>query len=453
MVQINAMEDKKDQKIEIRSEEVQDILGQVPSWIVRWGTVVILATVLIILAGSLIFRYPDIKRADILVTTENPPANLKARTTGQIEEFFVEDSQFVKINKHLAEIENPADYSDVISLRFDIEEIRTIIANLEKGEHIPLSNTYSLGEMQSAYAEFINAYDDYFNFLERDSHSKTIASIEEEIGRFEVLNKSLGRQLGILWQEYQLAQRQYGRDSILHVQGVIPDAEIDKSKQRQLSGKFKYEESKAKMYTNEIEIQKLEQEKLELELQAQQEREQRENGVREEFEKLIAQIDIWEQKYLLKAPIDGVVSKSKFYSETQNVREGDIVMTVIPDNPGEIVGKIDLPIEGSGKVDIGQTVHIQFTDFPHLQFGMVEGKIRTISQVPTDQLYHVEVDFPKGLTTYYDFEIPFRNEMYGRAEIITDKRVLIKRILDPIRSLITEQKATKKATDVDEESE
>jgi len=40
------MEEKKGQKIEIRSEEVQDILGQIPSWIVRWGTVVILATVL-----------------------------------------------------------------------------------------------------------------------------------------------------------------------------------------------------------------------------------------------------------------------------------------------------------------------------------------------------------------------------------------------------------------------
>jgi HlyD family secretion protein len=39
-------------KIELRSEEIQDILGQVPNWIVRWGTVVVLLTVLVILAGS-----------------------------------------------------------------------------------------------------------------------------------------------------------------------------------------------------------------------------------------------------------------------------------------------------------------------------------------------------------------------------------------------------------------
>ncbi len=49
-------------KIEIRSEEIQDILGQVPRWIVRWGTVVVLITVLILIAFSWIFEYPEIIR-------------------------------------------------------------------------------------------------------------------------------------------------------------------------------------------------------------------------------------------------------------------------------------------------------------------------------------------------------------------------------------------------------
>ena len=51
------MPEKESEKIEIRSDEVQDILGMVPSWIVRWGTVVILVTVLAILTGSWFFNY------------------------------------------------------------------------------------------------------------------------------------------------------------------------------------------------------------------------------------------------------------------------------------------------------------------------------------------------------------------------------------------------------------
>ncbi len=447
------MEEKEAQKIEVRSDEVQDILGQIPSWIVRWGTVVILATILIILAGSGLFRYPDIKRADILVTTENPPATLIARSDGQIESLFVRDSQLVKINTHLAVLENPADYSDVISLRFDIEEIRTIIANLDKEEYIPFTNTYTLGEIQSIYAEFINRYEDYFQFLELDYYVKTIESKQEEIRRFEIYNNRLREQVRILRKEYQLAQRQYSRDSSLHVDGVIPDADKDRSEQSKLAAQLKYEESRGNMSVNEIEISKLDQQVLDLELKAQEEREQMETDVREAFEKLIGQIDMWGQKYLLEAPIDGVVSLTRYYSETQNVRTGDKVLTIIPANQGEIIGKINLPLEGSGKVKIGQQVNIQFANFPHLEYGMVRGIIRTISQVPNDQLYAVDVELPDGLTTYYGIEIPFNQEMLGRAEIITDDRVLIERIFSPIRSILTEQKETRRSADANNQAE
>ena len=166
------MPDREENKIEIRSEEIQDILGKVPHWIIRWGTLAILFTVLVLIVGSWLFSYPEIKRAEIIVTTENPPATLVARTGGQLESLFVTDSQYVKINTHLAVIENPASYSDVISLRFDIEEVRTTINSLKQEEFIELNNNYTLGEIQSAYAEFVNSYQDYFQFLDIDYHRR-----------------------------------------------------------------------------------------------------------------------------------------------------------------------------------------------------------------------------------------------------------------------------------------
>jgi HlyD family secretion protein len=205
--------------------------------------------------------------------------------------------------------------------------------------------------------------------------------------------------------------------------------------------------------SNEIEISKLDQDILELQLQAQKERDRMQTDVRAAFEKLIGQIDIWQQTYLLQAPIDGVVTRNKFWKETQNVNIGDNVMTIIPANPGVIIGKIDLPLEGSGKVKIGQQVNIQFTNFPHLEYGMVRGKIRTISLVPDDRLYAVDVELPDGLMTYYGREIPFNQEMLGRAEIITDDRTLMERIFSPIRSLATEQRETRKTAGENIQSE
>ena len=431
-------------KIEIRSEEIQDILGQVPHWIVRWGTIVILFTVLVLLAGSWLFRYPDIKRAEIIVTTENPPAPLLARTNGQIERFFVTDSQYVKSGTHLAVIENPASYSDVISLRFDIEEIRTTITRMEEAEAVALNYNYTLGEIQSAYAEFVNRYQEFFQFLDLDYHAKTIRSKQEEIRRYQELSDRQERQSSILKQDYELSRRQYSRDSTIFAQGLSAEADIERSLQAKLQKQLRYEESNAKLSETEILISQLNQEVLDLELKARDEKEQKQADIRESFENLTAQIDIWDQKYLLEAPIEGIVALTSFDSETQNVRTGDRVITIVPSDEGEIIGKIKLPVEGSGKVKIDQQVNIQFANFPHLEYGMVRGKIRSISQVPDDEIYIVEVELPDTLKTYYGIEIPFNQEMQGRAEIITENRRLIERIFSPIRSMLSEQKETRK---------
>ena len=50
------MEDGKD--IELRSEAVQEVMGHVPSWIVRWGITVLSLVVLMLVVGSFFFRYP-----------------------------------------------------------------------------------------------------------------------------------------------------------------------------------------------------------------------------------------------------------------------------------------------------------------------------------------------------------------------------------------------------------
>ena len=44
------------QPVELRSEEVQELMGQVPAWIVRWGATRLCVIILSLLAGSACFR-------------------------------------------------------------------------------------------------------------------------------------------------------------------------------------------------------------------------------------------------------------------------------------------------------------------------------------------------------------------------------------------------------------
>jgi multidrug resistance efflux pump len=437
----NPMSDKEDQKIELRSEEVQDILGHVPAWIVRWGILVILLTIILIIVGSWFFRYPDIKRANVIITTENPPATIIARTNGKIQKLFVQDNQNVTAETRLAIIESAADYRDVLLLDEITTEIRHIIPNFDMLVTLDLSADYTLGDIQPAYANFLKTHKDYQNFIQLNYHEQKINALKSEVGKLEQHLKNLQQIRSLHKRELDLIQIQYNRDSTLLRQGAIAPAEFDKSKANLLGKQYEFEQVKNDESLTDIQIAKRNQDILDLELTASEETIKQQNSWQESFENLVSQISQWKQNYLLEAPIDGVVSFTAYWSENQNVREGDRVMTIIPANQGKIIGKINLPIHGAGKVAVNQQVNIKIDNFPYLEYGMVKGIVRNISLVPDNKEYAVEVDLPDGLTTYYKKEIPFNQEMQGTAEILTDQRRLLERIISPIRTIITQQRS------------
>jgi multidrug resistance efflux pump len=435
------MSDKENQKIELRSEEVQDILGHVPAWIVRWGILLILITVILIIAGSWFFKYPDIKRANVIITTENPPATLIARTNGKIQKLFVKDNQNVTTGTRLAIIESAADYRDVLLLDEITSEIRHIIPNFDMLVTLDLSSDYKLGVIQQAYANFLKTHKDYQNFIALNYHEQKINALKSEVGKLEQHLKNLRDIRSLHKSELDLIQRQFKRDSDLFVWRAIAEAEYDKSKANLLGKKYEYQQSELDESQTDLQIATRNQDILDLELTASEERIRQENAWQASFENLVAEISKWKQNYLLEAPIDGIVSFTAYWSENQNVREGDRVMTIIPANQGKIIGKINLPVQGAGKVAINQQVNIKIDNFPYLEYGMVRGIVRNISLVPDNQGYTVEVDLPDGLTTYYKKEIPFKQEMQGTAEVLTDQRRLLDRIISPIRTLITQQRS------------
>ena len=76
------------ENIELRSEEVQEIIGTPPNRIVRVGITIIFIIIAFVLIGSFFFKYPDIITARISVKGDNPSAEIIARINGKITELF-----------------------------------------------------------------------------------------------------------------------------------------------------------------------------------------------------------------------------------------------------------------------------------------------------------------------------------------------------------------------------
>ena len=82
-------------EIELRSEEVQEVMNRVPAWILRSGITVLFVIVVALVAGSYWFKYPDVIAAEVTVSTQDPPAYVVSRAAGRLENLYVQNGQEV----------------------------------------------------------------------------------------------------------------------------------------------------------------------------------------------------------------------------------------------------------------------------------------------------------------------------------------------------------------------
>ena len=425
---------------ELRSEEVQEVLGWVPPWILRSGITVLFCIVIVLFIGSWFYKYPDIIEAPLIVTSHNPPVLVNARVNGKITQLLVTDKQRVKISDYLAVIENPANINDIAKLRQQLTMWQEMIGNgvfLFTSDE--LNQKYELGDIQSSYLGFIRAAGGYRLFVDLSQYSQQITAVEKQIVQQQQHYQNMLRQHEIVQQQFTLAHRQYMRDSTLYAQRLTSETEYGAVTSVFLQSRYSLESSRIALDNVLIQIENLRQSILDLQLQESERQGQLQAEVKTGLDNLLNAFNTWEMTYVLKTPIDGTVDVSKIWTVNQNIVAGETVFTIVPETSGELIGRAQLPIAGSGKVEIGQYVNIRFLNFPDTEYGIVRGIVSNISIVPSGDFYTLEINFPNGLTTTYGRELPFHKEMYATAEIITENLRLLERLLMPLKKVFSGQ--------------
>lgn len=168
-------------------------------------------------------------------------------------------------------------------------------------------------------------------------------------------------------------------------------------------------------------------------------------NVIQSFNQLKKAIKDWENIYVLKSNINGNVSFLNYWNTNQTVNQGDLVFIIIPSKNSSFIAKLKTPAQNSGKIKEGQTVNIRLENYPDNEFGVLKGKVKSISLIPDKEgLYVVDVQLyfdslstsSKKLITSYKKEIDFKQEMRGTAEIITEDLRLIERFFYQFREIV-----------------
>ncbi len=429
--------------IEIRSDEVQEIMGTPPKWIIRRGITVILLVVIVLLVGSYFYKYPDLIQARVTILSENPPVSVVARSNGKLDKIFVTDKQVVEVNTLLGIIENPANYEDAYELIEFLDSVQPYFSQPELFSTLMFGKEYSLGQNHTYYSSLVSQFREYQTSVNYNTFEQRIRSLEKQVTDYANYDEKLRQQISVLNEDYILAFSQFHRDSALHVRKVMSDVDFEKSEAAMLKQKYAYQNALTNLASTQITMNQLKQQIQEQQVLKAETENKLLAALKEKYDNLVNQLKAWEQAFVLKTPIAGQVTFTNFWSVNQFVSAGNVVFNVVPENEQEIIGKATVPIAGAGKVEVGQRVNIKLDNYPYMEYGLLEGKITNISMVPvtTDKggYYTAEIELINKLNTNYKKELPFNQEMQGSAEIITKDRRLIERLVEPLVSVFRER--------------
>lgn len=414
------------------SDEVQEIMGRQPAWILRWGITVLILILMGIIVACYFIKYPQTVTAAVTLTSDNPPSDLVAKYTGTLDSVYVSDGASVRKGQLLALVANAANYRDVIWAEAFLADSAAAVPPEEWPR-------YELGEIQPAWISYIAAMSDYADYTRIDQIGNKKALLAGQVWRAKEYYRKLEAQRETMVKDYELEQASSSRDSILLSRKAISQAEYDNSRKAFLAKRNSLAAFDATMASAHLSRLQLEQQILELETQRITEVSEYERRISQARNTLSSQIAQWKQQYAIIAPYDGTVSLQNVWNRGQHVSAGDLIASVSTEGGMVVQGRLKVPSAGFGKVEAGQEVNIKLNGFPFMEYGILKGEVASISKVPenTDAglCYTVVVSLPKGLESTYRKEFPFVQDMDGSAEIITEDMRLIEQFIRPIRSL------------------
>ncbi len=415
-------------------EEVQQVIGSPPSWLLRWGITVVLIFTAVVLLLSWFIKYPDTFETRILLTTEYPPTSVYTQSQGRIEHLFVVNNQFVGKGDLLAIIDNTAQWEDVLLLEQLLDTLslkKTLVLEEELYEKL------SVGALQSYFTSFLQSYENYEYYLDENIYDQQVTFTNERIKDTEKLIAVLKNQIHLLGEEVEIARKDFKRNKGLYESQTISSLSLEKVETNYLQYQRQLEVTKVQLIQNDLMINQLNAQKVELQKAQNDERRRIISLFSEHTNQLKAQIDSWKQLYVLTAPIDGTISllekKTKQFVDTQTD-----LLTIVPEETDSIIGKAIISGMGLSKIQSGMKCIIQLDDYPYQEYGTVEAFVKQVSLVPQENGYIVEFGLSSAFDTSYDQNISFRQEMRGNVKIIAEDRRLIERFFDRLLSMATQ---------------
>lgn len=425
---------KKIDLLDERSDFVKEVLESPPNKIISWGSTFFLFFLLLLLLLSWFIKYPDIVVSEITITTNNPPIYLSTKTFGKIDSILKTDKSNAEEGDWLAVVGSNANIKHIKVLDSILKDFKKIKYSLDKMNAIDLP-ILDVGEIQTNYNNLVRGFLS-FKHHEEDGNFTTQSELNKlRVGQYNSLIIGAINDKAISEEELEVAKSDLDRYKILLDKGVVALQEYESVKLKHLqairsvqanaSNIIQIKTQKASLLSQESNLKHGEGEShLNSEL-----------NILEAIKLTELAYKEWLKKHVLISNVSGQVNYLNFFTNNQYVESGESLISINPKyNKEDYFGIAKMPLVNSGKVKIGQTVNVKLLGFPENEYGILLGGIERISEVPNENSYLVKVNLKKGLTTTFNKQVTFKQNINGDAEIITEDLRLIERFIYTITS-------------------
>jgi multidrug resistance efflux pump len=436
----------KKEQLETYSEEVQEIVGQAPKIILRWSGTFFVLALLVVASVCFFVKYTDILPATFTLTATNAPKTVMAKINAKLVNLLVQNNDTVKQGQVLAWLESTASHAEVLKLSGNLELIWAQIRNgqWEKiTEHQP-SLYRKLGSIQGTYQVFISAHIRLCAYLKNGIYTQKEKLLDEELINLDRLSSYLSDQDSVYGEDYMIAQEDFKIKEQLYHEKVMPLLEYKQEQSRLLAKRIPIDNTRSSIVNNNTSIANKKNELIQLEKQFADEK----SNFLQALNTLISNIDEWKQNYLLTAPVSGKISWPVLIHQDQDVKAQQELFYISPLST-EYFGEMHIAQENFGKLQPGQEVIISLAGYPYAEYGKLHGQVAYISpfplpgqQEPAGGSYYVSVSLVNGLETDMHYDIPFKNGLSGKGEVIVNKTRLINKFLRTIRQVLNKPRSS-----------
>lgn len=422
---------KNENNIEVLNEEIQEILGTPPGWILRFGTLIFFIVIVVLIWLSYWIQYPDVVVSEIIVSFNDPPSKLISPKSGYLNKLHAVNNQKVKKGQLLISYNSEANYLDVLSLYEKLLQVKQ--TNQSSILSLSFSENYSIGDLQKYLFQFLDKQNQYSlrvkgisEVTNKSDKQKQISSLENGIEYSTNLRDNLAVQI-------ENTQIQLKNEEAMVKMDKLSQSELNKTRDKLTVLSSNLNATEAEIKDKQFKISNLKSDLVNLSVSSEKGREVALSEMNAAFVQFKSNVSQWISSHLIISPTDGTVQvTNKFLKSGQYVNKDEPLLIIIPPQSNMMKGIMNVPFNESGNIKRNQLVLVRLNSYPSSKFGIIQGKVASSSSIALEEdgklVSPVTVYFENGLVTTTGYKVPTKKELSGMARIITQNKRFIQRL-------------------------